>query len=118
MKKDELNTNHITAEEGKVLRRIADNLIVGKEIYLGYSHHLNGERVKPFLEKMEDYEEIDEPITEDTIILDEEKVLETPETLEEIESLPEIVPLRRITIADYLELESIVKKLTEKIGIE
>ena len=37
-----IEDNIITANEGKVLRRISDQQIFGSKIYLGYTHYLNG----------------------------------------------------------------------------
>ena len=56
----------ITASEGKVFRRISDGLIFGKEINLGYTHYLGGEKLEePLLELPEHFEEIDEPVREE-----------------------------------------------------
>ena len=53
----------IKASEGKVFRRISDGVIFGKEISLGYTHYLNGEKLnEPLLELPEHFEEIDEPV--------------------------------------------------------
>lgn len=55
----------IKASEGKVFRRISDGFIFGKEIYLGYTHYLGGEKLEePLLELPEHFEEIDEPVME------------------------------------------------------
>lgn len=55
----------IKASEGKVFRRISDGVIFGKEISLGYTHYINGEKLKePLLELPEHFEEIDEPMKE------------------------------------------------------
>lgn len=55
----------IKASEGKVFRRISDGVIFGKEINLGYTYYLNGEKLKePLLELPEHFEEIDEPVME------------------------------------------------------
>ena len=55
----------IKASEGKVFRRISDGFIFGKEINLGYTHYLGGEKLEePLLELPEHFEEIDEPIEE------------------------------------------------------
>ena len=57
-----IEDNIITADEGKVLRRISDQQIFGSKIYLGYTHYLNGELLEePLLEVPEHFEEIDEP---------------------------------------------------------
>lgn len=57
-----IENNHITAAEGKVLRRISDNWIAGTEIYLGYTYYLGSTKlVEPLLELPEHYEEIDIP---------------------------------------------------------
>lgn len=51
----------IVAEEGKVFRRISDQQLFGKEICLGYTYYLNGEKLDvPFLELPEHFEEIDD----------------------------------------------------------
>ena len=56
----------IKASEGKVFRRISDGFIFGKEIHLGYTHYLGGEKLEePLLELPEHFEEIDEPVRED-----------------------------------------------------
>lgn len=63
----EKKTTIITASEGKVLKRISDGHIAGKEVWLGYTHYLfdkDGKAVKleePLLELPEHYEEIDDP---------------------------------------------------------
>ena len=55
----------IKASEGKVFRRISDGFIFGKEIYLGYTHYLGGNKLEePLLELPEHFEEIDEPVRE------------------------------------------------------
>lgn len=54
--------NHITADEGKLLRRISDQQLFGNEVYLGYAYYLNGEKLEvPLLELPEHYEETDDP---------------------------------------------------------
>ena len=56
-----VNKNIITAEEGKVLQRISDEMIFGKELYLGYTYYLGGELLdEPLYELPEHYQEIDE----------------------------------------------------------
>lgn len=53
----------ITAQEGKVFRRISDQQVFGKELYLGYTYYEYGVLLDiPLLELPEHYEEIDEPI--------------------------------------------------------
>ena len=59
---DKKNNKHIIAAEGKVFRRIADALIYGNEIFLGYTYYINGVKLdEPKLEVKEDFEEIDDP---------------------------------------------------------
>lgn len=56
---------HITikAKEGKVFRRIADGMVFGNEMTLGYTHYLGGEKLEtPLWELPEHFEEIDAPI--------------------------------------------------------
>lgn len=53
----------ITADEGKVLRRISDRLIMGNQVYLGYTYYIDMKKLdEPILEIPEHYEEIEEPI--------------------------------------------------------
>lgn len=55
-----IDGNKITAVEGKLLLRKADNLLFGKELTLGYTWYINGERIDPpHLEVPEDYCETD-----------------------------------------------------------
>ena len=119
MKTDELNNNHLIADEGKVLRRLSDGWIAGKEIVLGYTYFLNNIQLpEPLLELPEHYEEIDEPQTGKTVLLDENIIMEeesievTPLSFEdEIEAPVKLLPKRRITIDDYLALEEKVNQL-------
>lgn len=112
-----MNENKLTAERGKVLRRISNKEIMGSELYLGYTYYLNGEKLEtPLLELPEHFEEIDEPVTEDTIILDDhtELVSETP--VELIQTEPPI-ELRRVTIGDYLELKDELQQIKQLLGL-
>ena len=62
----EIEGNKITAEEGKVFRRIGTEEIFGSEIFLGYSHYINGVKLEePHLDKPTDFEEIDEQMEEE-----------------------------------------------------
>lgn len=127
MKIDELNNKHITAEEGKVFRRISDNQLFGSEIYLGYTYYLGGEALaEPLLELPEHFEEIDNPAEEEIVLLDEDTPLE--ETIETVpeenqvlteEPVPVEVP-RKVTLADYRALEKEVQLLKQLIlgGVE
>ena len=55
----------IKAQEGKVFRRISDGFIFGKEINLGYTYYIGGQKLEePLLELPEHFEEIDEPVME------------------------------------------------------
>ena len=56
-----VNKNVIIAEDGKVLQRISDEMIFGKELHLGYTYYLGGELLdEPLYELPEHYQEIDE----------------------------------------------------------
>lgn len=53
----------ITANQGKVFRRISDGIIMGKVISLGYTFYLNWKKLEePLQELPEHFEEIDEPV--------------------------------------------------------
>ena len=111
MKIDELNNNHITAEEGKVFRRISDSQLFGNEIYLGYTYYLSGEKLEePLLELPEHYEEID-----DTPLEDEVTDIEETETIED-EPKTDVEQKKRITVADYHKLEKQVAMLIRIMG--
>ena len=123
MKIDELNSSHIIAEDGKILKRKSDGLEVGEELYLGYTYYLNGEKLAiPYKEKQDDYEEVDD----ETILLDEEELTEVivEETIEEVnteEITEEIIeePIntpRTVTVADVIALEKEVAELKEIIN--
>lgn len=104
MKIDELNNRHLIADEGKVLRRINDGRITGTEIYLGYTHHLGGEKLsKPLWELPEHYEEVSEldlitdndfeaPALEEDIVLLSEEYVPTEDSTE----------FKQVTLADLL----------------
>ena len=63
--------NRLYADEGKVLRRIADQSIYGTEIALGYVYYIDGIlQTPPHLDTPADFEEIDAPAEE--VIPDEE----------------------------------------------
>lgn len=66
MRVDPNNEKHIIADDGKVFIRKSDDLIYGKEIYLGYTWYIgNVKLTEPHLETVEDFDEIDEPNNED-----------------------------------------------------
>lgn len=130
MRIDELNNKHLIAEDGKVFRRISDGWIAGPEIYLGKTYHLGGETLETPLEEIPGhFEEIDDPVAAETIVLDEDTYLEEePQALSA--SLPEAEPLQetepltdtpsspqKVTLADYRALEDKVKKMMEMLGI-
>ena len=99
----------ITADKGKVFRRISDQTIHSSVVYLGYIYYLHGELLdEPLLELPEHYEQIDDPELDEPI-LDED----TDMILEDVEETqPES---KRVTLKDYLELEDKVNKLMEYI---
>lgn len=58
---DQNNDQHIIAEEGKEFIRISDGIRYGKEIYLGNTYYIGGEKLtEPLLELPEHFEEVDE----------------------------------------------------------
>lgn len=116
---DELNNRHVIADEGKVLCRISDGWVAGKEIFLGYTYRIGGELLdEPLLELPEHYEEIDAPV-EDEVILDEVTDLEPDEVLTDEPAQEESLPdqPKKVTLSDYRALEEKVKKMMELLGI-
>lgn len=56
------NENVITADAGKVFRRIADQVIYSNEIALGYTYYIGGVlQNPPHQDVASDFEEIDKP---------------------------------------------------------
>lgn len=61
MKINNIAITVIEAEEGKLLRKVKSGAIAGKKVTLGYNYYDYGYALdKPYLEKPEDYEEVDE----------------------------------------------------------
>lgn len=66
MRIDPNNEKHIIADDGKVFKRIADDFVYGSDIYLGYTYYIGGVyQNPPHEDKIEDFEEIDDPNNED-----------------------------------------------------
>lgn len=58
----------LVADNGKVLRRIASNEIVGTELWLGYSYYIGGvKQDPPHLDTQADFDEIDAPEEEEPV---------------------------------------------------
>lgn len=127
---DEFGKICIIAKKNKVFRRISDGQIFGHKIYLGKTYHLGGETLDtPLVEIPGHFEEIDDPVAAETIVLDEDTYLEEePQALSA--SLPDAEPLQetepltdtpsspqKVTLADYRALEDKVKKMMEMLGI-
>ena len=61
MTQDKTNAIHYISDEGKVFRRIADQVVFGSEIYLGYTYYIGDEKLsEPKLEVIEDFEEVED----------------------------------------------------------
>lgn len=61
MTQDKTNAIHYIADKGKVFRRIADQVVFGSEIYLGYTYYIGGVKLsEPKLEVIEDFEEVED----------------------------------------------------------
>lgn len=68
MKIDEQNPAHITADEGKVFKRVSDGSVFGGELHLGYTYYIGGVLLpEPLLELPEHFEEVEDLIEEDNI---------------------------------------------------
>lgn len=76
------NVTVLTADDGKVLRRIASGEIIGKELWLGYSYYIGGElQNPPHLDVQSDFDEIDEPEPEEEVEPVEEEDIPDDEAL-------------------------------------
>lgn len=115
-----------------MLRRISDGSIAGREIWLGYTYYLNGEKLStPFEELPEHYEEVDAPeeVVEvlpeeygtpegDVVLLDEEHpmVVEAERVTEDgrpegaATSAPKV-----ITVGDVAKMQEEIERLKEVI---
>lgn len=72
----------LVADEGKVLRRIVSDEIVGKEQWLGYTYYIGGVRQNPpHLDVQSDFDEIDEPEPEEEVEPVEEEDISAEEAL-------------------------------------
>jgi hypothetical protein len=88
MKIETIETKVLKAAEGKILRRISDGYEAGKEIYLGKTWYLGGQKLdEPIDELPEHYEEIDDPYKydEEGNRIYEEPIIEEETSNEEIE---------------------------------
>lgn len=107
MRIDEKNGNHLIAEDGKVLRRISDESIAGREIWLGYTYYLNGEKLStPFEELPEHYEEVDAPEE----VVEAERVTEDGRPEGAATSVPKV-----ITVGDVAKMQEEIERLKEVI---
>ena len=101
---------------GKVFRRISDGTILGNEIYLGLYFPPEGE---PYLELPEHFEEIEEPITEETQVMNENLPLIATQkeiaSMEEETGEPLTEEIKRVTIKDYLDLKNNVEQLMKMV---
>lgn len=125
MKTDELNNRHLIASEGKVLRRIKDGWVTGKEIYLGYAYRIGGELLaEPLLEQPEHYEEVDEVILEETpdeafdteaevLINPETSLISLPEPVAEQPLEPTQVRLTELLLTALNEIEVLKREVAE-----
>lgn len=112
MRIDENNSRHIFAEEGSAFRRISDGEVFGNELWLGYTHYLGNELLpEPLWELPEHYEEVEELVTDDTVVLDEKTVLEDAPVADEE------VPPKRVTVADYRALEAEVQEMKRMLNL-
>lgn len=120
MRTDELNTNHIIADEGKVFQRISDGIIFGREIFLGYTFRIGEELLaEARLEQPEDFEEIDSS-TETILLEDNTSLVDDTSNIialscEPMKTTFEESEKRTITISDYQELERKVNYLMKMI---
>lgn len=95
-----------------------DGWMAGKEIYLGYTYQIGGEKLEvPLFELPEHYEEVDEPIVEE-VIIDETTSLEPEERQQEEDVLTEEPNFQRVTLSDYRVLEEKVKMMMNMLGLD
>lgn len=112
MRIDVNNERHLYAEEGKVFRRISDGMVFGNELWLGYTYYLGGELLpEPLWELPEHYEEVEEPVTDEAVLLSDEVVLDEEAPQEAVLTTEPIPEPRKVTVADYVALEAQVAEL-------
>lgn len=119
MKIDVENNNHITAEDGKIFQRISDNRIMGKEIWLGYTHYLNGAKLdEPLLELSSHFREINEDEVDDTPVITEDNPM--PITEEENIGEDENIEWENpstITVGDIVKMKRQIAELQGTISV-
>ena len=106
-----IDNNIITADEGKVLRRISDGFIPGDKVTLGYTYYINNEPLDtPLLEIAEHYEEI--PISETITDDDFEEAVEVTEdnTVETKDDNPKTTYLVDVLQKALAEIEELKKR--------
>ena len=108
----------IEAEEGKLLRKVKTSTIVGKKVTLGYNYYDNGYALdKPYLEKPEDYEEVDEyEGWEEKPLIDQAKRLEGITKLLEREK--QEFKNRGLSAVDMIKHKSFAPKWGEDEGFK
>ena len=101
-----IDNNIITAEDGKVLKRISDGLLFGNSLSLGYTYYINNKLLDtPLLEKPEDYEEVDEDTTVDNSFAQEQVDIDL-QTKVNVESTEELQPYINDMIKTITEYDS------------
>ena len=124
MRTDESNGILISCCPCCLFARIRDGWIAGPEIYLGKTYHLGGERLDTPLEELPGhYEEIDDPVAAETVLLDEDTdmkeavrpMIAADASTEPPDDLPPEPP--RVTLADYRALERKVEMIMRLLGI-
>lgn len=116
-----IDGKRITADEGKTLRRKKDGFYVGRDVVLGYTYYIGGEKLdEPHLEVSEDYEEVDELISDDdelfVDVVNEDEAPTEHESSEERNKEEMNPKRRRPTIRDYDELMSRVAIIEKNIS--
>lgn len=122
MKIDKINSKHLIADEGKVLRRMSDSWIAGTEIYLGYTYYLGGEKLsEPLLELPEHYEEVIEleDLADDAFDVEVEVITESATSLMSVpDPVPKETEVMQVKLTDLLvralnEIDTLKKEIEE-----
>lgn len=118
MKIEQITSTIIKADEGKLLVRKSDGMVVGEEVHLGYDYYDAGVALSsPRLMKPDDYEEIDAPEDyEAPVLINQSKRLERMTQL--LEEEKKEFKNRGLSAVDMIKHKSFAPKWGEDEGFK
>ena len=108
----------IKAEDGKILRKKNTGSIVGDTVHLGYNYYEVGVPLsEPYLEKPEDYEEIDIPenYEHNPVVINQSKRLKIIKRL--LDEEKKVISSRKLSAEDMLNIKSLYPRWNEDVNV-